>query len=62
MLITNNSVTIASERTIPTVRPPLVGGASVRIVAWSARQIPTAVISNFLDRSCYFFFKVAPQL
>jgi hypothetical protein len=31
-------------------------------VAWSAQRIPTVVNLDFLDRSRYFFFQVAPQL
>jgi hypothetical protein len=31
-------------------------------VAWSAQRIPTVVNFDFLDRSRYFFFQVAPQL
>jgi hypothetical protein len=45
-----NSVALVRERTIPTERPPLVGEVSANFlridgVPWSARRIPTAVIS-----------------
>jgi hypothetical protein len=53
-------------RTIPTERPPLLGevggnfcGKSVPVV--SATD-PYGRIRDFLDRSSYFFFQVAPQL
>jgi hypothetical protein len=47
-----NTVAWVSERTIPTELPPLVGEVSAnfwgqRGVEWSARRIPTAVISDF---------------
>jgi hypothetical protein len=47
-----NSVALVRKRTIPTERPPLVGEVSANFlriegVAWSARRIPTAVISVF---------------
>jgi hypothetical protein len=60
------SVTLVRERTMPTERPPLVGEVvptfADRGVAWSAQRIPTVVNLDFLDRSHYFFFQVAPQL
>jgi hypothetical protein len=31
-------------------------------VVWSVQQIPMTINLGFLDRSCYFFFQVAPQL
>jgi hypothetical protein len=48
----NNSVALVRERTIPTAHPSLVGEVSANFlriegVAWSARRIPTAVISIF---------------
>jgi hypothetical protein len=48
----NISVALVRERTIPIERPPLVGEVSVNVselrgVTWSARRIPTAVISSF---------------
>jgi hypothetical protein len=59
------------DRDIPTERQPLVGEASanfsVREVSPSQRDgslLPYSRISRpeFLDRSRYFFFQVAPQL
>jgi hypothetical protein len=59
----NNSVASVRERTILTEKPPFVDEVSANfcVESWSARRIPTAVIS-VLDRSRYFFFHVAPQL
>jgi hypothetical protein len=62
-----NSVTLVRERTIPTERQPLFGEVKANFlriegVAWSAQQIPTVVNLGFLDRSRYFFLRVAPQL
>jgi hypothetical protein len=57
---------LASERTMPTERLPLVGEVvqtfEERGVARSAQRIPTVVNLGFLDRSRYFFFQVAPKL
>jgi hypothetical protein len=51
---------------MPTERPPLVGEVvptfADRGCRVSAQRIPAVVILNFLDRSRYFFFQVAPQL
>jgi hypothetical protein len=51
-LITNSSVVLIRWRTTPTERSQFVGEVSAnfcgqRGVAWSARRIPTAVISVF---------------
>jgi hypothetical protein len=48
----NSSVALVRERTKPTKRPPLVNEVSAKVlwmegVAWSARRIPTAVLSDF---------------
>jgi hypothetical protein len=54
---------LVRERTIPTERPPLVGESLVPIfgeyrgVAWSARQIPTAVISVLVKGAATFYSK-----
>jgi hypothetical protein len=45
-----NSVALVRMRTIPTERPPTIEDRGCRVV------------SGFLDRSCYYFFQVAPQL
>jgi hypothetical protein len=45
-----NSLDLVHERTIPTMRMPLVGEGSA------------GIILGFLDRSRYLFFQVAPQL
>jgi hypothetical protein len=57
-----NSIVWARRRTIPTERPPLVGEVIANILriegaTWSAWRIPTAVFSNFIDRSRYFSIK-----
>jgi hypothetical protein len=63
LIITNNSVALVRERTIPTERPPLVGEVSAdgRV---SRGQSDGSLGRNigFLDQSRYFFFQVAPQL
>jgi hypothetical protein len=58
---------LVRDRTMPAERPPLVGEFSVNFlriegVSWSPQRIPTVVNLNFLDRSRYFLFQVAPQL
>jgi hypothetical protein len=64
-----NSVALVRGRSISTERPPLVGEVSANFlflwiegVAWSAQRIPKVVNFDFLDRSRYFSFQVAPQL
>jgi hypothetical protein len=61
-----NSVALVSERTMPTERPPLVGEVvpflRIESVAWSEQRIPEVVNLDFIDRSRYVFFQVAPQL
>jgi hypothetical protein len=62
----NNSITLVRERTIPTERLRL----SVKLVPTSVDRGCLVVNAadpyrsnlDFLDRSRYFFFKVAPQL
>jgi hypothetical protein len=44
---------------MPTERPPLVGEV---VPTFADRgQIPTVVNLDFLDRSLYYFFQVAPR-
>jgi hypothetical protein len=48
-------------------RPPLVDKVSanfllIEVATWSAWRILYGRILDFLGRSCYFFFQVAPQL
>jgi hypothetical protein len=61
-----NSVAWVRERTIPTVRPPLVGEVSTKFADRGCHVVsvtdPCGRILDFLDRSHYFFFQVAPQL
>jgi hypothetical protein len=61
------SVAWARERNMPTELPPLVGEVSAnycgsRGVACLKRRIPYGRILDFLGRSRYFFFQIAPQL
>jgi hypothetical protein len=63
----NNSVALIRMQTIPTKQQPLDGEVSAnfcgeRSVAYSVRRIPYSCNLGFVDRSCYFFFQVAPQL
>jgi hypothetical protein len=60
----NNSMSLISERTLTTAacRRSQCQLLWIKGVAWSARRIPYGRILGFLDRSCYFFFQVAPQL
>jgi hypothetical protein len=63
---TANSVALVRERTIPIERPPLVGEVSANFVDGLCLVVcatdPYGRIRCFLDRSCYFFFQVAPKL
>jgi hypothetical protein len=54
-----NSVAVVRKQTIPNERPPNFAGKECCVVS---ATIPTAVNLGFVDRSCYFFIKVAPQL
>jgi hypothetical protein len=61
-----NSVALVRERTIPTVRPPLVGEVSAKCLRIEGCRMVSAADPygcnlDFLDRSRYFFFQVAPQ-
>jgi hypothetical protein len=47
---------LVRERTIPTERAPLVGEVSANVTNSYGRNLA------FLDRSHYFFFRVAPHL
>jgi hypothetical protein len=65
--IPTNSVARVHERTILTKRPPLVGEVIANFLVdrgLSCGQCgdPYGRNLGFLDRSCYFFFQVAPQL
>jgi hypothetical protein len=59
---------LVRERAISTERPPLVGKVSANFFVWIERcRVVSAADPNgrnldFLDRSRYFFFQVAPQL
>jgi hypothetical protein len=58
---------LVRERTIPTERPPLVGGVSVNFfriegATWSARRITYGLNLGFLDRSRYILIQVSPKL
>jgi hypothetical protein len=62
-----NSVSLVRERTIPTERPSLIGEVGADFFADSGSRVVSAAdpygrILGFLDRSCYFFFQVPPQL
>jgi hypothetical protein len=62
-----NSVASFRKRTIPTERPPLVGEVSVNFFADRGCHVvsvtdPYGRILDFLGRSRYFFFQVAPKL
>jgi hypothetical protein len=57
----NSSVALVRERTIPTERPQLVGEVRVNFCGVSASESYGRNL-GFLDRSCCFFFQVAPQL
>jgi hypothetical protein len=62
----NNSVALVREGTKPTERPPLVGEVSPTFTD-SGYLVVSAVDPygrnlDFLDRSRYYFFQVAPQL
>jgi hypothetical protein len=54
------------ELTIPTERPPLVNEVSANFADRGCRVVSATdtygCIPGFIDRSSYFFFKVAPQL
>jgi hypothetical protein len=54
----NNSVALVRERTIPTERQPFVGEVSSKFCAMHSHFR----IHDFLDRSRYYFFYVAPHL
>jgi len=62
-LSSKNSVALVRERTIPTERPPPVGGVSAnfcgsRGVTWLAQRVPTAVNLCFLNlEPLLFLFK-----
>jgi hypothetical protein len=62
-----NSMAWDCERTILTERPPFVGEVSVNILRIEKCRVVSATDPygrnlDFLDRSRYFFFHVAPQL
>jgi hypothetical protein len=61
-----NSLAWVRERTIPTERPPLVGEVSANFVDRECHVVsvtdPHGRNLEFLYRSRYFFFQVAPQL
>jgi hypothetical protein len=62
-----NSVASVRKRTIPTERPPLVSEVSAHFFAARECHVvsvtnPSGRILEFLDRSRYYFFQVAPQL
>jgi hypothetical protein len=61
------SVAWVRERTMPTERPQLIGEVNSNFFAVRGSSVvsttdPYGFIFGFLDRSRYFFFKVAPQL
>jgi hypothetical protein len=63
----NNFMALVRKRTIPTERPPLVDEVAANFcgysgVTWSARRIPTAVISVFHDKYNFYFsfYNVSP--
>jgi hypothetical protein len=64
--LTNTSVALARERTIPTERPPLVSEVSVNFrglrVSLGQRNGSPLSYSLFLYRSSCYFFRVAYQL
>jgi hypothetical protein len=66
VLIKLNSVALVGERTMPTQRPPIVREVvptfADRGCCLSAQRIPPVVSLDFLYRSRYYFFQVAPQL
>jgi hypothetical protein len=57
---------LVRKRTIPTERPPFVGEVVPTFADRGCRVISAmdshGRILYFLDRSCYYFFQVAPQL
>jgi hypothetical protein len=55
-------VALVHERTIPTERLPLVGEFSVTSADRGGVTELYGRNLGFLDRSCYFFFQIAPQL
>jgi hypothetical protein len=61
-----NSVAFVSEQTMLTERPPLVGEVSANFCGRGCPVVsatdPPGRILGFLDRSRYYFFRVAPQL
>jgi hypothetical protein len=61
-----NFVALANKRTIPTERPPLSAKLVPTFADRGCRVVsatdPHGRILGFLDRSRYYFFKVAPQL
>jgi hypothetical protein len=66
IIITNNSVALVRERTVPTERPPLAGEDSAN-VCWlrvSRGQRGGSLLHNLgsIDRSRYSFFQVSSKL
>jgi hypothetical protein len=61
-----NSVVLVREGTMPTERPPLVGEVVPTFGDRGCRVVSATDFHgrylDFLDRSRYFFFQVAPQL
>jgi hypothetical protein len=60
-------VDLVRDRTTPTEWPPLVGEVSANFWGIGGCRVVSAAdpyghILGFLDRRCYFFFQVAPQL
>jgi hypothetical protein len=62
----SNSVALVRERTIPTERPPLAGEVVSTSADTGCRVVsvtdPYDRILGFLDRSCYCFSQIAPEL
>jgi hypothetical protein len=58
-----NSVALVRGRSIPTEQPQFVREVRANFSGWRvSRCQPYGRILEFLDRSRYFFFRVAPQL
>jgi hypothetical protein len=66
LLLINESLALVREQIIPTERPPLVGEVSAKFADRGCHMFSVTDtygrIFDFLVRSRYFFFHVAPQL
>jgi hypothetical protein len=60
-----NSVAIVRERTIPTERPSFIGEVTDKFADRECHVVsvtdPHSRILGFLDRSRYFFLRIAPE-